>query len=111
MGTRGLQLRSTSHQEEDDDDLWKRYQVQGLHRLRHADSEERGFHEHDEGSWSQRPPWHCWCWCARWIRQVPVPLHRVENWCLRKQLQNKPRPPSKLQRHALATNFVEPSAI
>merc|ERR1711953_1559965 len=65
------------NQEEDDDDLWWWSQVQGLHRLRHADHEERGLHEHDEGCWCQHPPWCCWCWCPvitikKRTRQPPV---------------------------------------
>merc|ERR1712156_418885 len=64
---------------EDDDDLWWRCQVQGFHRLRYADHEERGLHEHDEGCRSQHPPWCRWCWCARRFRQVPGHVHRVEN--------------------------------
>merc|ERR1712203_590346 len=96
--------------EEDDDDLWKRCQLQGIHRLRNSDYEERGFHEHDEGSRSQHPPWHCWCWCARWIRQVPVPLHPVENWCLRKQHPNcKHCSCNELCR--TISNLVKPSMI
>merc|ERR1711997_282295 len=67
------------NQEEDDDDLWWWSQVQGLHRLRHADHEERGLHEHDEGCWCQHPPWCCWRWCPRRFRQVPGHVHRVEN--------------------------------
>merc|ERR1711908_191162 len=63
----------------DDDDLRWWSQVQGFHRLRHANHEERGFHEHDEGSRSQHPPWCCWRWCARRFRQVPGHVHRVEN--------------------------------
>merc|ERR1712047_110740 len=64
---------------EDDDDLWWWCQVQGFHRLRYADHEERGLHEHDEGCWCQHPPWCCWCWCACRFRQVPGYVHRVEN--------------------------------
>ena len=71
------------NQEEDDDDLWWRRQVQGFHRLRYADLEERGLHEHDEGCWCQHPPWCCWCRCARWLRQVPGHVHRVENQPIR----------------------------
>merc|ERR550534_2461896 len=45
----------------------------------YADLEERGLHEHDEGCWCQHPPWCRWCRCARWFRQVPGHVHRVEN--------------------------------
>merc|ERR1712079_766133 len=61
-----------------DDDLRRRRQVQGPHRLRHADPQERGLHVHDEGSRRQHPERRGRCRCARWLRQVPGHVHRLE---------------------------------
>merc|ERR1712080_377755 len=48
----------------DDDFRWWS-QVQGFHRLRKADHEDRGFHEHDEGSRSEHSPW--WLVLVSWL--------------------------------------------
>merc|ERR1711970_1158458 len=67
------------HQKEDDDDLWSCRQVQELLGLWSTDPQERGHHVHDEGSWRQHSERCCRSWCARWLRQVQVCLHSMEN--------------------------------
>merc|ERR1711862_571495 len=82
---RPLVLPHRHHQASYDDDFRCRRQVQGLHRLRYADPQERRLHVHDEGSWCQRPPWCCWRWCLGWFRQVQGNLHRLQGWSIRIQ--------------------------
>merc|ERR1712029_914438 len=47
--------------------------------LLHPSHEERGLHVLDEGCWSQHPPWSRRRRCARWLRQVPGHVHRLED--------------------------------
>merc|ERR1719341_188307 len=85
-------------EEEDDDDLRRWRQVQGLHGLLPPSHQERGIHVSDEGSRSKHPAWRRRRWCACRFRQVPGHVHRLEN-CQR--LGQAPRvlvyhPPKKL---------------
>merc|ERR1719167_302841 len=84
------------HQKAYDDDFWRCRQVQVLHRLRHADPEERGLHVHDEGSRRQRAERCGRSRCARRFRQVQGRLH-----CLENQPVNVKSPPSPHKHHSL----------
>merc|ERR1711970_1253755 len=84
------------HQKENDDDLWSCRQVQELLGLWSTDPQERGHYVHDEGSWRQHSERCCRSWCARWLRQVQVCLHSMENvpgiiWVLLSSLYSNPK--------------------
>merc|ERR1711942_162558 len=65
------------HSSSYDDDLRHRRQVQGLHRLRRSNPEERGLHVHDEGCRRQHSSRRRRRRCPRRFRRLQEALHRM----------------------------------